>query len=198
MTAESSPQQGLGRAAGDAVRPADRWFLWSGRHPMGALLITGFVAIQMATMLAYFMPIIGLPELSWPQHNGRLGAPESAEGSAERYAVGQFMHYLNGIAFTFVFGLLLHPVLPFRGEGFGNFGKALVFGAILTFVSIGFVTPQIYVPEAHLGFLSFGKGWRLPLAIFLWHMIFAGHLGLLYNPDRSARLVAEQRSTVGA
>ncbi|MEW1649044.1 hypothetical protein [Streptomyces sp. NPDC091219] len=173
------------------VRPDKDWFRWAGRHPVGALLVTAFVATQVATTAGYFMPAIGLPQLAWPLHNGFVAAPGTPEGTAASYFVGQFMHYLNGIAFVLVFGLLVHPRLPIRDTDRGNFLKATVYVVILTLISTGLLVPKVYAPDAGYGLFSFGHGWKFPFAILLWHLFFGAHMAALYNPGRVARIRLE-------
>ena len=180
------------------IRPDKDWFRWSARHPMAALLVTAFVATQMATTVGYFMPVIGLPALAWPLDNGHVAAPATPEGTAASYFAGQFMHYLNGIAFVLIFALLMYPKLPFRNNDLGNLFKALTFSTILAFVAAGFLAPQIYEPGKGLGFLSFGHGWKFPVAILVWHLVFGVHIAALFNPGRVRRLQLEDQAMADA
>ncbi|MCU1688032.1 MAG: hypothetical protein JWQ81_8771 [Amycolatopsis sp.] len=180
------------------IRPDKDWFRFSGRHPLAALLVTGFVATQTTTMIGFFMPVIGLPVLNWPLDNGHIGAPGTAAGSAGQYFVGQFMHYLNGFAFILIFALLAYSKLPFRDTNLGNFLKAQAFCVILSIISAGFLVPLIYSPGKGMGFFSFGHGWKLPFAILLWHLIFGLHIAALYNPGRVRRLQLEDRAAADA
>ncbi|EWM18425.1 hypothetical protein [Kutzneria sp. 744] len=175
------------------VRADKVWFRWCARHPVASVLVVGFVATQMATTLGYFMPAIGLPELPWPLHNGIVAAPNTPEGTAASYAVGQFMHYLDGMAFTLVFAFLAHPRLPFRDTEAGNFLKAQVFCTILALIAITLLVPFIYAPGKGFGIFSFGHGWQFPFAVWLWHLIFGAHIGALYNPGRVRRQLIEDR-----
>ncbi|MEU3980544.1 hypothetical protein AB0F77_10610 [Streptomyces sp. NPDC026672] len=173
------------------VRPDKEWFRWAGRHPVGALLVTAFVATQVATTVGYYMPAFGLPQLAWPLHNGFVAAPATPEGTAASYFVGQFMHYLNGIAFVLVFGLLVHPRLPFRDTELGNLLKAIVYVVGLTLIAAGLLVPKIYAPDAGYGLFSFGHGWKFPFAVLVWHLLFGVHIAALYNPGRVARIRLE-------
>jgi hypothetical protein len=40
----------------------------------------------------------------------------------------------------------------------------------------------VYFPQFHPGFFSLNLGWKVILAIFLWHWVYGLHLGLIYNP----------------
>ncbi|MEW2504891.1 hypothetical protein AB0878_30930 [Amycolatopsis sp. NPDC047767] len=184
------PERAAPRGLTD-LRPDREWFRWSGRHPIGALLVTAFVATQMATTAGYFMPAIGLPELPWPLHNGHVAAPATPEGTAASYFAGQFMHYFNGIAFVFVFALLAYPKLPFRATNTGNLLKALTFCTVLALVAAGLLAPLIYRPGTGLGFFSFGHGWKFPFAILVWHLFFGVHIAALHNPARVRQIQLE-------
>jgi len=173
---------------------ADRvWFRWCAQHPVAAVLITGFVATQMATTVGFFLPAIGLPELAWPLSNGVIAAPNTPEGTAASYFAGQFMHYLDGLAFTVVYAFLLHPRLPFRDNDAGNFLKAQVFSTVLALISVGLLVPLIYEPGKGFGLFSFGHGWQFPLAVWIWHLVFGAHLAALYNPGRVGRQLLADR-----
>ncbi|SDN20765.1 hypothetical protein [Actinacidiphila guanduensis] len=192
------PTQATAPPVGE-LRPDLEWFRWAGRHPVGALLVTAFVATQVATTLGYFMPAIGLPQLAWPLHNGFVAAPGTPEGTAASYFAGQFMHYLNGIAFVLIFGLLVHPRLPFRDTDLGNLLKATVYVVVLTLISTGLLVPKIYAPHAGYGLFSFGHGWKFPFAVLLWHLLFGVHIAALHNPGRVARLrLEDQRRSADA
>lgn len=179
------------------IRPDKDWFRWSGRHPVAGVLITAFVATQMATTLGYFLPAIGLPRLAWPLENGLVAAPAAPEGTAASYFAGQFMHYLNGIAFVVVFAFLVYPKLPFRNTNTGNFLKAMVFSLVLTLISVGLLVPFIYQPGAGFGFLSFGHGWKFPFAVLVWHLFLGVHIAGVVQP-RPRAPSADGRPETGA
>src|SRR6266705_1402607 len=56
-------QQADGEAAGEKV--VDRYRAWVGDHRVSAALLAGLVATHLATVVGYFMPGIGLPQLDW-------------------------------------------------------------------------------------------------------------------------------------
>ncbi len=49
---------------------------------------------------------------------------------------------------------------------------------------MGFLVPYAYVPKSGYGFFSFYSpdGWKLPVSILLFHWVYGGLVGLLYNP----------------
>jgi hypothetical protein len=97
---------------------------------------------------------------------------------------GGIFHYVDGIVFTLLFVVALHPRLPWRNTSRGNMAKALTFGTILAVLSVAVMTPLVYAPAmgAHAGFLSLNFGWIFVMAVFLWHWLYAVHLGVIYNP----------------
>jgi hypothetical protein len=72
--------------------------------------------------------------------------------------------------------------LPWRNTERGNLAKGLFFGTVLAIISCGFMVPLVYFPQFHPGFFSLNLGWKVILAIFLWHWVYGLHLGLIYNP----------------
>lgn len=170
-----------------AVDPEHEWFKWSGRHPVAALLLVGLVATQVATTIGYYLPAVGLPSLPWPLFNGVLAAPKSTFGAADSFFVGELTHMINGIVFTVLFGVLIYRRLPFGTSSLANMLKALTFGVVLTVISTGVLVPLVYAPDAGYGFFSFfgPVGWKEPFAILIWHLVYAVHIGALYNPVRA-------------
>jgi hypothetical protein len=170
-----------------------QWYRWSAGHPVGALLIVGVVATQMATTIGYFLPAIGLPSLPWPLYNGVLWAPSSKYGSAGSFFVGEIPHFLNGMVFVFLFAVLMYDKLPFGRARAANLYKALLYGVILTIISAGVLVPLVYEPHQGFGWFSFSgpNGWKLPLAILVWHLVFVVHIAALHNPARTRQIRQE-------
>src|SRR6266508_367525 len=165
--------------------PADvQWRKWVARHPVGAAAIVGLVATQMATIVGYYLRAIGLPQVPWPLYNGALVAPKGDFGSPASFFVGQSIHMVDGIVLTILYVLLAHSKLPGKSDTVGNFVKGLIYGTILAIISMGFLVPYAYVPKSGYGFFSFYSpdGWKLPVSILLFHWVYGGLVGLLYNP----------------
>jgi hypothetical protein len=74
------------------------------------------------------------------------------------------------------------PLLRWRSTPLGNVLKGLLFGTILAPISCLFMTPRVYFPDGHVGFFSHNLGWKLILAVYLWHWVYGLHLGVIYNP----------------
>src|SRR5713101_1632371 len=148
------------------------WRVWITRHRVVAAILAGIVATHMATIIGFFLPAVGLPKLDWPSANGGVFTPYGS-------AIQQFV---SGSVFTVVFALALHHLLPWRNTERGNLAKGLFFGTVLAIISCGFMVPLVYFPQFHPGFFSLNLGWKVILAIFLWHWVYGLHVGLIYNP----------------
>lgn len=172
-------------AQGVETSPSTRvpWSVWVTRHRVPAALLAGLVATHMATIVGYFLPGVGLPKLDWNIVNGAVYTPGASR--LAQFVSGGFFHYVDGIVFTLVFVVAVHPRLPWRDSAAGNLAKALVFGTALALVSVMFMTPRVYGPAlgADAGFFSLHFGWKFVVSVFVWHLVYAVHLGLIYNPS---------------
>ncbi|MCX4903400.1 hypothetical protein [Streptomyces sp. NBC_00878] len=158
------------------------WRTWATRHRVASALLAGVVATHVATIIGYWFPGVGLNRLDWNTANGFVYVPSSSP--LEKFLVGGAFHYLDGIVFAVVFACAMHPALPWRNTGLGNLTKGLVFGTVLSVISVAFMTPRIYGPARGTdpGFLSLDLGWKYIASVFVWHWIFGLHLSLIYNP----------------
>ena len=182
----------------NALDVDDRYQHWVYRNQVKAALLAGFVATQIGTIWGYYGPGIGLPSLPFPAYNGRLFAPASVAadftgfGDVGSWFVGQSIHTLNGVVFGLMFAVLAYNKLPTFLPNMKSVQKGLVFGTVQTIISIGFLFPYVYAPKSGFGFFSFGDNafgnnhdhWKLPVAVLLWHWVYGGILGLLYDPKR--------------
>ena len=173
-----------------------RYKHWVYRHPVGGAAFAGVVATQMATIWGYYGKGIGLPSLPFPNYNGTLFAPASVKpdfsdfGNTGNFFVGQSIHFVNGVVFALVFALLAYKTLPSIGRRYTSIQKAIVFGIGQTIISVGFLFPYVYAPKSGFGFFSFGANalgtnpdhWKLPFAVLVYHIVYGGFLGLLFDP----------------
>ncbi|MGA0970575.1 MAG: hypothetical protein ACO3U0_04720 [Ilumatobacteraceae bacterium] len=168
------------------------------------------IATQLGTYFGYVFPAVGLPTLPWPLYNGLLGLGLSEgayfgdDGSIVGQAgvfgqyemflnnptgvffVGQALHFVNGIVFAILFGLIARHSLPGNSKtNGGNIQKGLLYGVIMTIISAGILVPYAYVQGNGYGFFLFDgpDGWKLPAGILVWHLIYGYFLGALYQPD---------------
>lgn len=164
------------------------WYDWVDQHRVGAAALVGAIATQLGTYFGYVFPAIGLPSLPWPLFNGALGAPAEDPGAAGSYFVGQSLHFVNGIVFAILFVILARSMMPFRNNNAGNILSGLLYGVVMTVISIGLLVPYAYVPRQGYGFFSFygPDGWKLPAAVLLWHLIYGFFLGSLYQLRRTS------------
>jgi hypothetical protein len=173
--------------------PSKRWQLWVDRQPILSLIIVGVIATQLGTYFGYVFPAVGIPVLPWPLYNGIL-ASTIADGfnatvvdegfavSADSFFMGHSLHFINGIVFAVLWGVLFREdVAKFVKN---NIARGLLYGVIMTIISAGLLVPYAYVPEQDYGLFLFDgpDGWKLPFGILIWHLIYGLFLGLLWNP----------------
>jgi hypothetical protein len=175
-----------------------RYRHWVYRHPVAGAALAGVVATQIATIWGYYAKGIGLPSLPFPNYNGVLFAPASVAknfsnfGNPGNFFVGQSIHFVNGVVFALLFALLAYKTLPTIGRKFTNVQKGIAFGIVQTIISVGFLFPYVYAPNSGFGILSFGANalgtnpehWKLPFAVLLYHIVYGGLLGLLFDPRK--------------
>jgi hypothetical protein len=168
----------------EMVPVEDRWWEWSRRHPMGSIALAGFVAVQMATIVGYFLRGIGLPQVPWPLFNGVLFAPKTDYGTAASFFVGQSIHMVDGVVFALLFAVLAYGMLPFARTS--SVLNGITYSMILAVISAGFLVPYVYVPKSGFGFFSFYSPdhWKLPVSIAIFHLVYGYFLGVLYNPAK--------------
>lgn len=188
MAATTSPatEQRAARApAASGAGAATWWYAWVNRNRVIGIILIGVIATQLGTYFGYVFPAIGLPSVPWPLFNGVLGAPAEAFGSASAFFVGQSLHYVNGIVFAVLYAVLALPLMPFRNTGLGNVLSGVLYGVIMTIISIGLLVPYAYVPDQGFGFFTFygPDTWKLPLAVLIWHLIYGIFLGLLFQVE---------------
>jgi hypothetical protein len=182
-----APREAGDSAVGHVPGPAatgdnavDRYRAWVSDHRVGAALLAGLVATHMATVVGYFMPGVGLPQLDWNRINGAVYTPKASPDV--QFLSGGIFHYIDGIVFTALFVIALYPLLPWASSALGNVFKGLFFGTLLATVSCLFMIPRVYFPHGHVGFFSHHLGWKLILAVYVWHWVYGLHVGVVYNP----------------
>lgn len=180
-------------------QPSARWRKFVDERPITSILLVGVIATQLGTYFGYVFPAIGLPTLPWPLYNGLLaiGVAEGANGvfaNFEAFAgnltgsffAGQMLHFINGIVFAVMYGVIARHSLPFDGKtNKGNILKGLTYGVIMTIISAGLLVPYAYVQNNGYGLFLFDgpDGWKLPAGILVWHLIYGYLLGQLYQPS---------------
>jgi len=158
-----------------------RYRAWVTQHPVAASLLAGLVATHVATIIGYWMPGIGLPQLDWNRVNGMIYTPKAS--ADVQFLSGGVFHYLDGLVFSVLYAVALFPLLTWRSTVVGNLLKGLLFGTVLATISCAFMTPRVYFPDGDVGFFSNNLGWQTILAVYLWHWVFGAHLGAIYNPE---------------
>jgi hypothetical protein len=182
-------------------KPSRRWQEWVDRSPILSLITVGIIATQLGTYFGYVFPAIGLPVLPWPLYNGILGTtltelPDGTilngaltEGfvtSSDSFFVGHSLHFVNGVVFAVLWGVLFREDVARWVKN--NIARGLLYGVIMTIISAGLLVPYAYVPNQGYGLFLFDgpDGWKLPFGILIWHLIYGLFLGLLWNPADTA------------
>jgi hypothetical protein len=184
-------------------QPSARWQRWVDDKPILSLLAVGIIATQLGTYFGYVFPAVGLPVLPWPLYNGILGttiadgvngaAVEGFAVSSDSFFVGHSLHFVNGIVFAVLWGIMFREDVARFVKN--NVARGLLYGVIMTIISAGLLVPYAYVPEQGYGFFLFDgpDGWKLPFGILVWHLIYGLFLGLLWNPTDAPAEVAADR-----
>jgi hypothetical protein len=198
-TANIATQHPNGHEAGllDPVQANWNWRVWVSGHPIAGALLAGFVATHVATIFGFWMKGIGLPQLNWPVVNGNVVLPTASD--PVKFVIGEvFIHGIDGVVFTLIYAIVLFPIMSRLMGGAvspaANMAKGILYGLVLATISVGFLTPYVYYAHSGAGLFSTGFGWKLIVAIYLWHIAFGANLGLLYNPigrRESSRLHAQ-------
>src|SRR5712691_7134469 len=121
------------------------WRTWVSQHRLLAAIVAGIVATHIATITGFWYPAVGLPPLDWNRTNGGIYTPEG--DSLVRFVSGSVYHYIDGVVFSIMYAIAIHPRLPWRNTALGNLAKGLVFGWILTTISLSFMVPRVYFPN---------------------------------------------------
>lgn len=183
VTTEGEGEAGAVDEAPSFGSAAGWWYDWVDQHRVGGIALVGLIATQLGTYFGYVFPAIGLPTLPWPLYNGVLAAPAEDYGTTGSYFAGQSLHFINGIVFAILFAVLARPMMPFKNTSVGNLLSGLLYGVVMTIISIGLLVPYAYVPKQGYGFFTFDgpDGWKLPAGVLLWHLIYGFFLGTLYQ-----------------
>ncbi|MEY3618838.1 MAG: hypothetical protein RL726_1536 [Actinomycetota bacterium] len=164
-----------------APSASQRWHKWVAEHPVGSLALIGVIATQLGTYFGYCFQAIGLPRLPWPAFNGALvGGADTWGSPVSQYWAGQSIHFVNGVIFAILFGVIAHKQIPVKG----HVAKGLIYGVVMTIISMGVLVPYAYAPKQGYGLFCFSgpDGWKLPAGVLLWHLIYGAVIGLLYQP----------------
>ena len=160
--------------------------------------MVGIVATQLGTFFGYVFPAIGIPVLPWPLYNGILGTTivdgvngAGVEGfavSSDAFFVGHSIHFINGIVFAMLWGIMYREDVARFFKN--NILNGASYAVIMSIISAGLLVPYAYVPNQGFGFFLFDgpDGWKLPFGILIWHLIYGVFLGLLWNPSVPAHV----------
>ncbi len=172
-----------------ALAPDDWWANWLKSHPVGGALLAGLLATHVTTMIGYYLVGIGLPGLPWADFNGVfLSTPSEKFGTGMSFFSGFTLHTVDGLMFALLYAAMIRSRIPIANTTMGGIAKGIIWGLVLGLISIGFLIPYVYVRKSGYGLFSFysADAWKLPVAVLLWHTIWGGLLGQMYNPTPTA------------
>jgi hypothetical protein len=186
------------------MKPSVRWQNFVDTKSIAALAVVSLIATQLGTYFGYVFPAIGLPVLPWPLYNGLLGTTLNVDGadaltrvtaggtfdavfatSGESFFTGHALHFVNGIVFGLLYGILFRELFGnWKRTNGGNISIGLTYAVIMSVISAGLLVPYAYVPNQGYGLFLFDgpDGWKLPAAVLVWHLIYGFFLGALYQP----------------
>jgi hypothetical protein len=175
------------------VRPLiDDWRSYVTQHRLKVAIVGGLVATHVTTNLGMWYHGIGLPDLNFNWLNGLLVFGNSAmdpNGMMDPViltAFGGLVHYAMGVSFALIYAVGIHPLLPIANTFLGNFIKAFIWGLILATLSAVWwinLFPNLAGPGKSAGIFmtNLPVGWLV--AVYLWHLVYAFHLGAFYQPN---------------
>lgn len=162
---------------------ATRWRRLANERPVAMVLLAGVLATHIATVFGFWFHGLGLTNLDFPRFNAYLlyrvseGAIETATSTVQ-LVLGWTVHMFTGVMWAVIYAVVVVPMLKWRN----NHMKALVWGLILATISALWWVPVLF-PEFQLGFFAWNfDGFVGVLSIYIWHLIYAANLSLIYNP----------------
>jgi hypothetical protein len=185
-----------------------------------ATLVAGFLATQIATIVGFWHEIIDFPAMDWNRFNGTYlvggGNPTAIAfqvppaSDFEVFITGWLFHLFTGLTLTAVYTFVIRPQLPLAYSKWSNLAAGMAFGVLLAVISFTILTPLLDPYNANPGWFSLDlrladtnggglhPGWKTPIAIIFWHLVYGFHLGSFYNPTPEAEGVAEARPMAAA
>jgi hypothetical protein len=173
-------------------------------NQLTAGLVAGFFATQLATLIGFWHEIIDLPAMDWNRFNGTylvgfsnptaIGFEVPPSSDFEVFVTGYLFHLFMGLTLSLVFVFLLRPKIPLPYDMLNNLGLAMAWGVFLAIISLTILTPLLDPYNANPGWFSLDlklpdtnggglhPGWKTPVAILVWHLVYGFQLGAFYNP----------------
>lgn len=183
-------------------------------NQLAAGLIAGFIATHVATITGFWYEIFNFPAMDWSRWNGtylvgfsnpgNVGFETGLANDFETFITGYTLHTFTGLALSLAFVFLIHPKLPslVGNVQLDNIVKACIWGLVLAVISFTIIVPLLDVYNNDPGWFSLdlklpdtndileGKegalhpGWKTPVAVIIWHLVYGIQLGSFYSPKR--------------
>ena len=180
----------------------EQWRSYVSQHRLLVAFVGGLVATHVTTNTGMWYHGLGLPDLNFNLLNGYLVLgnagmdPKGFQDQAILTLFGALVHYAMGVSWALIFAFGVSPLLPIRSTTGGNFLKAIIWGLFLaTLSSVWWINlfPNLGGPgvSAGLFFSNLGDSQlKYLVAVYLWHLVYAVHLGAFYNPAEPAKAAA--------
>jgi hypothetical protein len=169
----------------------DQWRNYVTQHRLAVAIVGGLVATHVTTNLGMWYHGIGLPDLNFNLLNGYLVFgnsamdPKAMSDPVVLTLFGGVVHYAMGVSFALIYAFGIYPLIPIASTNVGNFAKAIIWGLILATLSAVWwinLFPNLAGPGKSAGIFmtNLPVGWLV--AVYLWHLVYAFHLGAFYQP----------------
>src|SRR5260370_26219861 len=86
------------------------WRRWATEHRVAAAALGGIVAVQVASLLGFWLRGFGLSELDFNTANGAVYLPQATQ--VHQFLVGGLRHYIEGAVVALISPGALSPLLP--------------------------------------------------------------------------------------
>jgi len=179
-------------------------------------LLAGFIATHIATITGFWYEMFNFPIMDWSRWNGTYlvgygnqSAVAYGTGIASDFEVfitGYFLHTFTGMALALAFVFLIHPKLPnmVANPVLDNILKASLWGLFLAVLSFAVIVPLVDSYNNSPGWFSLDlklpdtneiqsgvegathPGWKTPVAVIIWHLIYGIQLGSFFSPKEGA------------
>jgi len=181
-----------------------------------AALVAGFIATHIATITGFWYELFNFPIMDWSRWNGTyligygnpsaVGFGTGIASDFEVFITGYFLHTFTGMILALAFVYLISPMMPnlVANPKLNALLKASVWGVMLAILSFAVIVPLVDAYNNDPGWFSLDlklpdtneiqegaegalhPGWKTPVAVLIWHLIYGIQLGSFFSPKEGA------------
>jgi len=181
-----------------------------------AALLAGFIATHIATITGFWYEIFNFPIMDWSRWNGTYlvgfgnqSAVAYGTGIASDFEVfitGYLLHTFTGMALALAFVFMIGPMMPTLSSNakLNAVLKASVWALALGVLSFAVIVPLVDAYNNDPGWFSLDlklpdtneiqeggegalhPGWKTPIAVIIWHLVYGIQLGSFFSPKEGA------------